>query len=231
MVAGFDRGGSRGGGRGFGDRGGRGGGRGFGDRGGRGGGRGFGDRGGRGGRGGDRGGRGGRGGGRGGIGAGARVVVQPHERFEGVYILRGKDDALVTKNLTPGESVYNEKRVTVEDKATETKTEYRVWNPFRSKIASAIVGGIRNIYMKPGSKVLYLGGASGTTCSHVADLVGPTGCVYAVEFSKRSGRDLVNMAKKRTNVIPIIEDARHPQKYRMLMPMVDVIFADVAQPD
>ena len=231
MVAGFDRGGSRGGGRGFGDRGGRGGGRGFGDRGGRGGGRGFGDRGGRGGRGGDRGVRGGRGGGRGGIGAGARVVVQPHERFEGVYILRGKDDALVTKNLTPGESVYNEKRVTVEDKATETKTEYRVWNPFRSKIASAIVGGIRNIYMKPGSKVLYLGGASGTTCSHVADLVGPTGCVYAVEFSKRSGRDLVNMAKKRTNVIPIIEDARHPQKYRMLMPMVDVIFADVAQPD
>ena len=200
MVAGFDRGGSRGGGRGFGDRGGRGGGRGFGDRGGRGGGRGFGDRGG----------RGGRGGSRGGIGAGARVVVTPHERFGGVYILRGKDDALVTKNLNPGESVYNEKRVTVEDKATETKTEYRVWNPFRSKIASAIVGGIRNIYMKPGSKVLYLGGASGTTVSHVADLVGPTGCVYAVEFSKRSGRDLVNMAKKRTNVIPIIEDARHP---------------------
>jgi len=85
--------------------------------------------------------------------------------------------------------------------------------------------------MKPGSKVLYLGGASGTTVSHVADLVGPEGTVYAVEFSKRSGRDLVNMAKKRTNVIPIIEDARHPNKYRMLMPMVDVIFAYVAQPD
>jgi rRNA 2'-O-methyltransferase fibrillarin len=114
---------------------------------------------------------------------------------------------------------------------TTVKTEYRVWNPFRSKIAASVVGGIGNIYMKPGSKVLYLGGASGTTVSHVADLVGPTGCVYAVEFSKRSGRDLVNMAKKRTNVIPIIEDARHPQKYRMLMPMVDVIFADIAQPD
>jgi hypothetical protein len=39
------------------------------------------------------------------------------------------------------------------------------------------------------------------------------------------------MAKKRPNVIPIIEDARHPQKYRMLVPMVDVVFADVAQPD
>jgi rRNA 2'-O-methyltransferase fibrillarin len=58
-----------------------------------------------------------------------------------------------------------------------------------------------------------------------------TGIVYAVEFSHRSGRDLVNMAKKRTNVIPIIEDARHPQRYRMLVGMVDVIFADVAQPD
>lgn len=29
----------------------------------------------------------------------------------------------------------------------------------------------------------------------------------------------------------IVEDARHPTKYRMLLSMVDVIFADVAQPD
>lgn len=57
------------------------------------------------------------------------------------------------------------------------------------------------------------------------------GLVYAVEFSHRSGRDLLNMAKKRTNVIPIIEDARHPHKYRMLVGMVDTVFADVAQPD
>ena len=41
--------------------------------------------------------------------------------------------------------------------------------------------------------------------------------MYAVEFSHRSGRDLINVAKKRTNIIPIIEDARHPHKYRMLM--------------
>ncbi|RYY77440.1 hypothetical protein EON63_18780 [archaeon] len=47
----------------------------------------------------------------------------------------------------------------------------------------------------------------------------------------RSGRDLINMAKSRTNVIPIVEDARHPLKYRMLLGMVDCIFADVAQPD
>lgn len=87
-----------------------------------------------------------------------------------------------------------------------------MWNPFRSKLAAAIVGGVENIWMGPGSKVLYLGAASGTTVSHVSDLVGPEGVVYAVEFSHRSGRDLINMAKNRPNVVPIIEDARHPLK-------------------
>ncbi|XP_052062634.1 rRNA 2'-O-methyltransferase fibrillarin-like [Mytilus californianus] len=220
---GGDRGGGRGGfrgGRGGGDRGGRGGFRG---------GRGGGDRGGRGG--GFRGGRGGRGGGRGGRGGfagGKKVVVEPH-RHEGVFIARGKEDSLVTLNLVPGETVYGEKKISVEE--GEKKIEYRAWNPFRSKLAAAILGGVDNIHMKPGSKVLYLGAASGTTVSHVSDIVGPEGLVYAVEFSHRSGRDLINVAKKRTNIIPIIEDARHPHKYRMLVGMVDTIFADVAQPD
>ncbi|XP_035752694.1 rRNA 2'-O-methyltransferase fibrillarin, partial [Egretta garzetta] len=113
----------------------------------------------------------------------------------------------------------------------DTKVEYRAWNPFRSKLAAAILGGIDQIHIRPGAKVLYLGAASGTTVSHVSDIVGPEGLVYAVEFSHRSGRDLINVAKKRTNVIPVIEDARHPHKYRMLIGMVDVVFADVAQPD
>jgi rRNA 2'-O-methyltransferase fibrillarin len=55
----------------------------------------------------------------------------------------------------------------------ENKIEYRVWNPFRSKLAAAILGGVDQIYMPPGSKVLYLGAASGTTVSHVSDVVGP----------------------------------------------------------
>jgi rRNA 2'-O-methyltransferase fibrillarin len=156
------------------------------------------------------------------------VVVEPH-RHSGVFIARGKEDALVTLNMAVGESVYGEKRISVEE--NETKLEYRAWNPFRSKLAAAILGGIENIHIKPGSKVLYLGAASGTTVSHVSDIVGPEGLVYAVEFSHRSGRDLINVAKKRTNIIPIIEDARHPHKYRMLVGMVDTIFADVAQPD
>lgn len=93
------------------------------------------------------------------------------------------------------------------------------------------LAGVGNIHMHPGYKVLYLGAASGTTVSHVSDIVGQQGAVYAVEFSHRSGRDLINMAKSRTNIVPVIEDARHPLKYRMLVGMVDTIFADVAQPD
>ncbi|XP_048528021.1 rRNA 2'-O-methyltransferase fibrillarin 1-like [Triticum urartu] len=93
-----------------------------------------------------------------------------------------------------------------------SKLEYRVWNPFRSELAAAVLGGVDNIWIAPRTRVLYLGAAFRTTMSHVSDNVGPTGLVYAVEFSHRSGRDLVNMAKKRTNVIPITEDARHPAK-------------------
>ncbi|XP_002923753.1 rRNA 2'-O-methyltransferase fibrillarin [Mustela nigripes] len=233
MKPGFSpRGGGFGGRGGFGDRGGRGGGRGgFG--GGRGRGGGFRGRGrgggGRGGGGFQSGGNRGRGrGGKRGNQSGKNVMVEPH-RHEGVFICRGKEDALVTKNLVPGESVYGEKRVSIAE--GDDKIEYRAWNPFRSKLAAAILGGVDQIHIKPGAKVLYLGAASGTTVSHVSDIVGPDGLVYAVEFSHRSGRDLINLAKKRTNIIPVIEDARHPHKYRMLIAMVDVIFADVAQPD
>lgn len=212
------------GGRGFG--GGRGGGRGFG------GGRGAGGRG-AGGRGGGRGGaRGGGRGGRGGAAAPKTTNVQPHARFPGVYIIKGKSDSVATKNFVPGVSVYGEKRVSGTVVGETESKEFRTWNPYRSKLAAAIYGGVEKIYMQPGSAVLYLGAASGTTVSHVSDLVGPEGVVYAVEFSHRSGRDLEEMTKRRSNVVPIIEDARHPWKYRMLIPrLVDCIFMDVAQPD
>lgn len=79
--------------------------------------------------------------------------------------------------------------------------------------------------------MLYLGASTGTTCSHVADIIGEKGVLYAVEFSPRCGRELLNMAKKRTNIVPLILDARKPWDYRYLMEMVDFVFADVAQPD
>jgi rRNA 2'-O-methyltransferase fibrillarin len=87
---------------------------------------------------------------------------------------------LVTKNLVPGESVYGEKRISIEGGVEGTKIEYRVWNPFRSKLAAGVLGGLDNIYIQPGKKVLYLGAASGTSVSHVADIVGPVGAFFSL---------------------------------------------------
>ncbi|TYJ17301.1 hypothetical protein E1A91_A09G043300v1 [Gossypium mustelinum] len=180
---------------------GRGGGGGFRGRGDGGRGRGGGGRGGdRGGsatksRGGGRGGRsGGRGrGGRGGMKGGSKVIVEPH-RHEGVFVAKGKEDALVTKNMVPGEAVYNEKRIAVQNE-DGTKVEYRVWNPFRSKLAAAILGGVDNIWIKPGAKVLYLGAASGTTVSHVSDVVGPARilALTASYFLKAGGHFVISI--------------------------------------
>ena len=69
--------------------------------------------------------------------------------------------------------VYGEKRISVEQDGE--KIEYRVWNPFRSKLAASVLGGVDNIHIGPGKAVLYLGSASGTTVSHVSDVVGPSG--------------------------------------------------------
>jgi rRNA 2'-O-methyltransferase fibrillarin len=161
---------------------------------------------------------------------GTKLLIERHKHF-GIFIARGKEDALCTKNLVPGESVYGEKRIVIFSETDKNKIEYRIWNPFRSKLAAAILGGIDDIYIKPGMNILYLGAANGTTVSHIADIIGEEGNIYAIEFSHRSGRDLINMAKKRTNIVPIIEDARYPHKYRMFLNMVDLIFSDVAQPD
>ncbi|KAI5152123.1 rRNA 2'-O-methyltransferase fibrillarin [Enteropsectra breve] len=157
------------------------------------------------------------------------AVIEKHHKFDGVYIGRGKEDFLLTQNAACGTSVYGEKRISVS--ANGKKHEYRVWNCYRSKLAAGIACGLDSIYIRPGSSVLYLGAANGTTVSHVSEIVGEDALVYAVEFSQRSGRDLIALAMKRKNIVPIIADARTPSKYRMLVPMVDVIFSDVSQPD
>lgn len=157
------------------------------------------------------------------------LIIEEHSKFKGIYIGRGKDDMLLTINALPGTNVYGEKRVSVT--LQNKKIEYRVWNCYRSKLAAGIVCGLDNIFIKPTSTVLYLGAANGTTLSHVAEIVGENTLVYAVEFSERTGRDLLNLAMKRKNIVPIIADARKPYAYRMIVPMVDVIFSDVSQPD
>ncbi|GJN39267.1 hypothetical protein PR202_gb28373 [Eleusine coracana subsp. coracana] len=76
---------------------------------------------------------------------GSKAVVVPH-RHDGVFISKSKEDALCTRNMVPGESVYGEKRVSVQNE-DGTKVEYRVWNPFRSKLAAAVLGGVDDIWI------------------------------------------------------------------------------------
>ena len=157
------------------------------------------------------------------------VKLKAHPKFKEIYQVMLEDGAqrLATKNLTPGLNVYGERLVKFK------YIEYRVWDAFRSKLAGAIIKGVQTVPIEPGYKVLYLGAASGTTPSHVSDIVGETGHVYCVEFAQRSIRDLVNnVAAFRSNISPLLNDARMPETYAMFISgKVDSIYCDVAQPE
>ncbi|HYZ66040.1 MAG TPA: fibrillarin-like rRNA/tRNA 2'-O-methyltransferase [Nitrososphaeraceae archaeon] len=131
-----------------------------------------------------------------------------------------------TPNLVKGLTVYGEKLVKLNDE------EYRIWDPFRSKLAAALKKGLRDFPLSHGDKILYLGASTGTTVSHVSDVVGNKGLVFAVEPSVRVARELIeNVASKRKNVIPIIEDARRPESYFSVFGNVDLVYCDIAQSD
>jgi len=131
-----------------------------------------------------------------------------------------------TLNLVKGNNVYGEKLVKHEGQ------EYRIWDPFRSKLAAALKKGMKNMPIKNGTKVLYLGASTGTTVSHVSDIIGPSGVIFAVEPATRVARELIeNVASKRKNVMPILEDARKPQSYFSVFGTVDVVYCDIAQHD
>src|SRR5881296_4644688 len=153
--------------------------------------------------------------------------VNPHKKFEGIYTLaREGKERLATRSLTPWTTVYGEDIVRIGDE------EFRIWDPFRSKLAAAILKGLSKVPIATGKKVLYLGAASGTTASHVSDIVGERGRVYCVEFAQRSFRDLINnTSKNRRNMTPIFGDARFPGRYRSIVQGVDTVYADIAQPD
>ncbi|MDI6847879.1 MAG: fibrillarin-like rRNA/tRNA 2'-O-methyltransferase [Candidatus Bathyarchaeia archaeon] len=155
--------------------------------------------------------------------------VKPHSQFPAIYQVTLEDGAqrLATKNLTPGRNVYGERLIRHEG------IEYRVWDPFRSKLAAAILKNLKTVPIKPSHKVLYLGAASGTTASHVSDIVGEKGHVYCVEFASRSIRELVNnVCAFRLNMSPILEDARFPGRYAIFISgKVDDVYCDIAQPE
>jgi Fibrillarin-like rRNA methylase len=142
---------------------------------------------------------------------------------DGIFEVIKDKKQLATKNLDPGKTVYGEKLITVEG------VEYRTWDPRRSKLGAMVLKKF-NTPLKNDSKVLYLGAASGTTVSHVSDIVSE-GAVYAVEFAPRSMRDLIGLASRRKNIHPILADAGKPDSYSHLVEPVDLIFQDVAQPN
>lgn len=128
---------------------------------------------------------------------------------------------LFTENLCVGEKVYNERLVKQKGK------EFRSWNPYRSKLAAAILRGL-DFEIKPDSKVLYLGAATGTTVSHISDIV-KNGSIFSVEISPVSIKSLMKLSEKRKNIIPILEDASHPERYSTIVPTIDLVYQDVSQ--
>jgi fibrillarin-like pre-rRNA processing protein len=129
-----------------------------------------------------------------------------------------------TRNLVPGISVYGEGLL------DDDGTEYRRWDANRSKLAAYLKKGGRAWPFSSSTSMLYLGAGSGTTVSHLSDL-SPSGSIVAVEISPRVFRDLVRLAERRRNVLPILGDASQPETYRGHVGPVDVLYQDVAQRD
>jgi len=151
------------------------------------------------------------------------MKIKPHKKFEGIFAINNK---LATINLVPGEKVYGEELI------KEKNIEYRIWDSYRSKPAAAIKKDLKQFPLKKEMKILYLGIASGTTASHFSDIVGQSGIIYGVDVAKRVLRELIRVAEKRGNIVPILADARSPENYQnQILEKVDVIYEDVADPD
>lgn len=153
--------------------------------------------------------------------------VEEHPQFGGVYMITIEGQRLLaTENLDRGFSVYGERLYDIGG------VEYREWVPFRSKLAASILCGLKSWNLRTGGSVLYLGAASGTTLSHVSDIIGSAGIAYAVEFAPRVMSQLIErVVRRRRNVVAVFSDARMPEKYLGLVDLVDSIYCDVAQPE
>lgn len=153
------------------------------------------------------------------------ISVQNHPANPRIFsTFQGRKNLLLTQDLSPEYSVYGEQKIQTDS------TVYRVWDPYRSKLASSILEGLPSVPIKEEDTVLYLGAANGTTASHISDIVGRSGVVYCVEFSPTPFGDLIRLAEHRTNIFPILADARDPVQYSFMVGGVDVLYCDLAQP-
>ncbi len=145
--------------------------------------------------------------------------------IDNVYWLKHGVRTLVSKNLVGGSSVYGEKLFDMRG------SQYREWIPDRSKLAAAFYKGFKRVDLRQGYKVLYLGASSGTTVSHVSDIVGDKGEVYAVELSEEMGIKLILLAESRKNIFPVIGDARKLDKLITDRRNFDFVYQDISQRD
>ena len=150
-------------------------------------------------------------------------MIKPSRVFEVYESDEARKKQLYTINLAPGKKVYGEKLV------EENGTEYREWDAFKSKLAAFILKGSPNTGLRKNDVVLYLGSASGTTVSHVSDIVGKDGFVFAFDISPRVMRDLIFLCYDRDNIAPILGDAGKIEETKERICIVDVIYQDVAQ--
>ncbi|KAA8923184.1 fibrillarin-like rRNA/tRNA 2'-O-methyltransferase [Thermoplasma sp.] len=134
--------------------------------------------------------------------------------------------------LKIGSRVYTKtaknRKVYGEDIIRFDHANYREWKPDRSKLAAAILKGLHHMPITESSSVLYLGASTGTTVSHVSDLV-PNGRVYAVEVAYEPFSKLLDLSEQRENIYPILEDANLPERYRFFIDHVDVMYQDISQ--
>jgi len=143
-----------------------------------------------------------------------------------VWIQVEGEKKFATQNLVPGNQVYNEKLVLYNG------VEYRIWNPYRSKLAAAIMNDLKNFPFNQKSDVLYLGVSTGTTISHISDIVNQGGTIFGIEHASRVARDFLDrVATHRKNIVPIIQDARRPEEFFSVYKKVDIVYVDIAQPD
>lgn len=136
-----------------------------------------------------------------------------------------KKNRLFTVNLPSckGKTVYGERLKQGDGK------ELRSWNPYRSKLAAAIIKGCDiSTLLSTESSILYLGAATGTTVSHLSDIA-YDGMIYAVEHSPIAAKKLIDLAKQRKNIIPLYHDANHPERYSRFVPTVDFVYQDISQ--
>ncbi len=133
---------------------------------------------------------------------------------------RGRD--LYTENLEPGQRTYGE------DLRREHEREYRRWDPFRSKLAGYLLKDPEAALPAAVRSVLYLGGAHGTTVSHLSDLY-PEAEIFVVEKSPIVFAPLLALARRRANLLPLLADAQLPERYAADVGRVDLLYQDLAQ--